>query len=58
MDFLFELDNVIGVPQREMQKSKDYNDLYVNNQVIKTLVESFNFGGSREMVRPFESLKK
>ncbi|CAD8127197.1 unnamed protein product [Paramecium sonneborni] len=57
MDFLFELDNVIGVPQRAMQKTKEYNDLYVKNQVVKTMVESFNFGGSREIARPFESLK-
>ena len=41
-----------------MQQSKEYNELYVKNQVIKTLVESFNFGGSREMIRPFENLKK
>ena len=40
-----------------MQKTKEYNDLYVKNQVIKTMVESFNFGGSREIAKPFESLK-
>ncbi|CAK56127.1 unnamed protein product (macronuclear) [Paramecium tetraurelia] len=57
MDFLFELDNFVGVPQRAMQKTKEYNDLYLKNQVIKTMVESFNFGGSRETAKPFENLK-
>ncbi|CAD8136144.1 unnamed protein product [Paramecium pentaurelia] len=57
MDFLFELDNFVGVPQRAMQKTKEYNDLYVKNQVVKTMVESFNFGGSRETAKAFENLK-
>ena len=31
MDFLFELDNYIGVPNREMQKTQEFNNLYVKN---------------------------
>jgi hypothetical protein len=58
MDFLFELDNVVGVPQREMQKSKEFNNFYVKNNLIKTLVESFNYAGSRELSKPFENVKK
>jgi len=58
MDFLFDLDNVIGVPQREMQKSEEYNDLYVKNPIIKTCVDSFNFAGSRELGKEILSVKK
>jgi hypothetical protein len=58
MDFLFELDNVVGVPQREMQRSKEFNDFYVKNNIIKVLCESFNYAGSREMSKPLENVKK
>lgn len=58
MDFLFELDNVVGVPQREMQRTKEFNDFYVGNNLIHALVESFNYGGSRELKKPFEFVKK
>jgi hypothetical protein len=58
MDFLFELDNIIGVPQREMQKTNEYNDLYVKNPIIKTCVDSFNFAGSRDMGKELLSVKK
>lgn len=58
MDFLFELDNIVGVPQREMQKTKDFNDFYVKNNIIKTLSETFNYAGSRELGKPLENVKK
>lgn len=58
MDFLFELDNVVGVPQREMQKTEDFNNFYVKNIIVKNLVESFTFAGSREMGKPLEKVKK
>ena len=48
IDFLYELDTVVGVPQREMQKSKEFNDLYVNNPIVKTLVETFDYAGSED----------
>jgi hypothetical protein len=40
-----------------MQESKEYNDMYVNNTTVKTMVESFNFAGSREMSKPLLKLK-
>lgn len=48
MEFLFELDNIVGVPQRELQKTNDFNSFYVKNNIIRTLTESFNYAGSRE----------
>lgn len=57
MDFLFELDSILGVPQRELQKTNAFNELFVNNKIIKTLVDSFNFGGSREIGKPLENVK-
>ena len=57
LDFLFDLDNVVGVPQREMQKSKEYNDLYIKNPIIKTCVDSFTFCGSRELGKEILSVK-
>lgn len=57
MDFLFELDSVIGVPQREMQKTKEFNDFFVKNKIIKTLVDNFNYAGSREVNKPLENVK-
>jgi hypothetical protein len=58
MDFLFDLDNIVGVPQRELQKTKKFNDFYVKNNIIKTLVETFNYAGSRELGKPLENVKK
>ena len=57
MDFLFELDNYVGVPQRQMQNGQAYNDLYVKSLIVKTLVESFDFAGSRELSKPLVQLK-
>lgn len=48
MDFLFELDEYVGAPLRNSYKSKEYNDLYVLNPIIKGVVESFSYSGSRD----------
>jgi len=57
MDFLFDLDNVIGVPQREMQKSQEFNDFYIKNPFIKTACDLFNYSGSRELGKEITSVK-
>lgn len=57
MDFLFELDSIVGVPQREMQKSEEWNDLYVKNHLIKTLVELYNYSGAKDTEKPLENVK-
>ncbi len=57
MDFLFDLDRVVGVPQREMQKSDEFNDLYIKNPIIKTSCDLFNFSGSRELGKEIKSVK-
>jgi len=57
LDFLFELDSVIGVPQREMQKSEEWNDLYVKNPLIKALVELYNYSGSKDHGKDLFSVK-
>jgi len=57
LDFLFELDSVIGVPQREMQKSAEWNDLYVKNPLIKTLVELYDYSGSKDVTKPLAAVK-
>lgn len=57
MDFLFELDNYIGVPNREMQRSKEFNDFYVSNPIVKTMVDGFKFTGSRESLKPLVNVK-
>ena len=41
-----------------MQKTNEYNDLYVKNPIIKTCVDSFNFAGSRDMGKELLSVKK
>ena len=56
IEFLFELDKSIGVPQRELWNSSEYNDFFVNNQTIKTFTESYNFAGSMEIVRPLTEI--
>jgi DNA-binding ferritin-like protein (Dps family) len=48
IDFLYELDTVIGVPQREMIESKEFSDMYLKNQIVKTLVENFDYAGSED----------
>ena len=57
LNFLEELDEVVGIPQREMQKTDDYNNLYVKNQIVKTLADTFNYSGSREMLKPLIKVK-
>lgn len=57
MDFLFDLDNIVGVPQREMQKTEEFNDLYVKNPYIKTSVDFFNYAGSRELGKEITNVK-
>jgi hypothetical protein len=57
MNFLAEIDRIIGLPQREMQKTQEFNELYVKNPIVKTLVESFNYGGSRELSKPLINVK-
>ena len=56
LDFLFELDTILGVPQRELQKTPEFSDLYTKNPIIKTMVESFSYGGSKEIHIPFENM--
>ena len=58
MKFLEELDDTVGQHQRQMQKTQEFNDFYVNNPTIRTLVESFNYCGSRELSRPLTAVKK
>ncbi|CAD8187321.1 unnamed protein product [Paramecium pentaurelia] len=53
VDCQLKLDNVIGVPQRAMQKTKKYNNQYVKNQVVRTKVESFNFAGNLLKVQAY-----
>jgi hypothetical protein len=57
INFLAEIDYVVGKPQREMQKTEEFNNLYVKNPIIKTLVETFNFAGSRELGKPLNNVK-
>lgn len=57
MDFLFDLDNIVGVPQREMQKTAAFNNFFVSNRMVKSLVDSYNYAGSREMGKPLENVK-
>ncbi len=57
MDFLFDLDNIIGVPQREMQKTQEFNDFYIKNPFVKTACDLFNFAGSRELGKEITSVK-
>ena len=57
LDFLQELDNTIGYEQRKLQKTKEFNDFYTKNPIIRTLVESFNYAGSRELSKPFTNVK-
>lgn len=56
MDFLFELDSVIGVPQRLMQNSDEWNQLFINNPIIKTLTEMYNYSGSKDKETPLERI--
>lgn len=55
--FLEDLDNIVGIPQRKLQKTDDFNDLYVKNNLVKTLVHSFNFSGSRDLNKPLVKVK-
>jgi hypothetical protein len=57
MDFLFELDSVIGHPQREMQKSNEFNELYTNNPIVRTLAENFDYAGYEDAPISFDSIK-
>jgi hypothetical protein len=57
INFLMEIDRIIGQPQREMQKTVEFNELYVKNPIVKTLVETFNYGGSRELSKPLTNVK-
>lgn len=57
MDFLFNLDQTVGVPCREMQKTTDFNNLYVENKYIKTLVDLYDYAGSRELGKKLVNVK-
>ena len=57
MDFLFDLDSTVGVPCRIMQKTSEYNDLYVKNNYIKTMVDLYDFAGSRELGKKLDKVK-
>jgi hypothetical protein len=58
MDFLFELDSVVGIPQRLMSNSKEWNDIFVKNPKIKSLVDLYNYSGSKVNTKPMEYIKK
>eukprot|EP00340_Litonotus_pictus_P005835 CAMPEP_0170523182 /NCGR_PEP_ID=MMETSP0209-20121228/8611_1 /TAXON_ID=665100 ORGANISM="Litonotus pictus, Strain P1" /NCGR_SAMPLE_ID=MMETSP0209 /ASSEMBLY_ACC=CAM_ASM_000301 /LENGTH=726 /DNA_ID=CAMNT_0010811129 /DNA_START=418 /DNA_END=2601 /DNA_ORIENTATION=- len=58
MDFLFDLDSTVGVPTREMMKTKEFNDLYVKNPNIKALVNMYDYAGSRELGKKLVEVKK
>lgn len=58
MDFLFELDSVIGVPQRSLRKSKEWNDLLVKNPKIKTLIDLYDYSGAKENLKPLEDVNE
>jgi hypothetical protein len=51
-----EIDRIIGQPQREMQKTVEF-ELYVKNLIVKTLVETFNYLKLRELSKPLTNVK-
>ena len=57
LNFLEELDAVVGIPQRQLQQTDEYNNLYVKNRIVKTLSDSFNFSGSRDLKKPLTKVK-
>lgn len=57
LDFLFDLDSTVGVPTRKLQKSEEFNDFYVKNPYIKTVVDLYDYAGSRELSKKLINVK-
>lgn len=58
IDFLYDLDCIVGAPLREMQKTIEFNKLYVDNPIIKTLVENFDYAGAEDVPVSFDNVKE